>query len=456
VRRRLPQRTVPRPAETPAHAGQLGGFDKDEFLKGSPDKPDLARHLDLSDRANIPDHGYCGGVVIDPAGLVLVNFHAIEGATKVYVHLPGGKGSYADIHAADGRSDLAVLKLLSPVEGLKPIKFGEVLVNDTPKRTVFPGKLTVLMVNPYVTGFVLGRPSGSLGSLTNIRRRPAEDPNDTVYRSVYLYGLLLEHDVKLNAGCSGGALLNLDGELIGLTTTIAAATGAELGPGYALPIDPNTRKVIDVLRRGEEVEYGFVGIALRRGTRAPIVIGSVTKYSPAAEARLQPDDIVTQINGNPAGNYEDLLLYLGSSLAGSKVRLTYRRGRDVREAEVTLAKFRNESPSIASVRPEPVFGLRVDYGSILAQQLGQNPFPRFNDPGVPPGVIVRDLLPDSPAAAKFKALGDNSRWLITRVNDTETPTPADFYKAARGQQSIKLTVIDPTEVPHRPREVTLP
>jgi serine protease Do len=397
-------------------------------------------------------------VVIDPAGVVLVNFHAVEGATKVYVHLPDGKGSYADIHAGDGRSDLAVLKLHTPPEGLKPVKFGEALVNDTPKRTVFPGKLVVLMLNPHVTGFLPGRPSASLGSITNIRRRPQEDPNDSSARSVYLYGMLLEHDVKLNAACSGGALLNLDGELIGLTTTVAAATGTELGPGYALPIDPNTRKIIDVLRRGEEVEYGFVGVSLRRGVREPIIIGSVTRYSPAAEARLQPDDRIVRINDNPARSYEDLLLYLGSSLAGSKVRLAYERGPNAKAVEVTvtLAKYRNETPWIASVRAEPVFGLRVDHGSILAQQLGLNPFPRFNDPGVPPGVIVRELVPDSPAAAKFKALGDNSRWLITRVNDTQTPTPADFYKAAKGQQSIKLTVIDPTEIPHRPREVTLP
>ena len=73
------------------------------------------------------------------------------------------------------------------------------------------------------------------------------------------------------------------------------------------------------------------------------------------------------------------------------------------------------------------------------------------------GVVeVRELAADSPAAAKFKLLGDNAHWVITHVNEMPTPTPPEFYKAAKGRQSLKLTVIDPTETNGRPREVTLP
>jgi hypothetical protein len=70
--------------------------------------------------------------------------------------------------------------------------------------------------------------------------------------------------------------------------------------------------------------------------------------------------------------------------------------------------------------------------------------------------MVRDLEPDSPAAARFKSLGDNNRWVVTQVNGTATPTPPEFYKAARGHQSLKLTVLDAADPTAKPRELTLP
>src|SRR6478672_11092428 len=93
---------IPGQADTP---GKLGTFDPKAFLKSepTPERVQLAKALDLSDPKSIPDHGYAGGVVIDAAGLILTPYHAIDGATRIYVFLPGGVGSYADIHAADAR-----------------------------------------------------------------------------------------------------------------------------------------------------------------------------------------------------------------------------------------------------------------------------------------------------------------------------------------------------------------
>ena len=451
----------PKPAKA-LQPGQLGGFDPKEFIKADP-KPGrekLAESLDLSDRDTIPDHGFSGGVVIDAAGLVLANYHAVDGATKVYVHTPGGGGSYADVHAADARSDLAVLKLLTPPPNLKPMKIGEVRVSatSTTNATVFPGKLVVLLVNPYLSGFSRrDGPSQSLGSISNVRRRPVPPPTPEnpqpkklgPQRAVYDYARLLEHDVRLNAAVSGGALVNLDGELIGLTTT-AAVPGGENGPNFALPIDTNSKRIIGVLARGEEVEYGFAGVTLVTEPPTPIKIGSVTRNGPAALAGVQPGDIIQRIDDLPAADYEDLLTHLGSATAGTQVKVTL-AGRG--EVQLTLAKFKHELPFIASVRPEPVFGLRIDYSSILAQTLGNV---KLDFEGVPNGVAVRELLPDSPAAAKFKALGDNAKWLITRVDGEPVTTPAKFYDATKGKASVKLTVIDPTETPRREREVTLP
>lgn len=444
----------------PAAPGRLGDFDPGAFANGDPTKVDLARRLDLSDRRTLPDHGCAGGVVIDAAGLVLTTYHVIDGATKVYVHLPGGKGSYADIHAADARSDLAVLRLITPPDGLHPVKIGEVRVFDLPngaRANVFPGKLTAVLAHGYVSGFAADRPSLFLGQLTNVRKRFDTPTSSTTNTSIYVYGALLEYaslsrpQVGLPIGCSGAAVVNLDGELIGLTTTAAVVSGPETGPGFALPIDAGLRGIIDVLRRGEEVEYGFLGVSANALARGPIVLSTVSPNSPAERAGLRVGDRIVRINGQPAREFHDLLLYATSALAGGKVRLMVETGAARRELTVTLAKIRNEAPSIASVRPEPVFGLRVDWSSLLAQTLRTDTLG-----GVRPGVIVREIVPGSAAATRFKALGDESRWLITRVNGTAVATPAEFYAAARGQPKVTLTLIDPYEPTPTERTVTLP
>src|SRR4029077_15656670 len=101
--------------------------------------------LDLSH----PDHqpeAYGSGVVLDDSGLILTNAHVIRGATKIYVRLPGNRGSYADIHASDPRSDLAVLKLIDKVADLKPLKFGD-------GGKLRKGQFVVSVANPFAAGF---------------------------------------------------------------------------------------------------------------------------------------------------------------------------------------------------------------------------------------------------------------------------------------------------------------
>ena len=80
--------------------------------------------------------------------------------------------------------------------------------------------------------------------------------------SYYKCGTLLEHDVKVNAGVTGGVLVNLDGEMIGMTTSAAVVYNRDIGPGYAIPADENFRRLVDVLKRGEEIEYGFLGVSI--------------------------------------------------------------------------------------------------------------------------------------------------------------------------------------------------
>jgi serine protease Do len=443
-----PHRSGEQPGNADDHQGKLGGFDKDAFVKAYPKLQKLAVSLDLSDPNNITDHGFACGVVIDPAGLILTPYHVVEGATKIYVHLPGQSGSYADIHAADSRSDLAVLKLITPPQGLTAIKFGEVRLQPQHGKpaTITRGKLTILVASSSGPDAALNKPTAAMGSVTNLHiPNPNPDKNEIISDSYYTYAPLIAHDAKLNMGIDGAALLDLDGNLIGLTTSTAILTG-ERGASYAFPADEYFRNIVEVLRRGEEVEYGYLGVRGPIKDQRGLRFQSVMLHSPASRAGMDEHDLLTHVNGYPTSTYPELLLRVGSALAGTKVTLTLVASGRNRDVEVTLGKFAHKQPFIASVRPEPVFGLRVDYSSVLAQKDNAHA-PVF-------GVCVRDIAAKSPAAMK---LGERpERWFITRVNGTPVRTPAEFYKAAKGEKTIKLTLLDPTESKSAEREVTLP
>ncbi len=430
--------------------GKLGAFDRNAYLHAHPNEKRLALSLDLSDPVAIAEHGYACGVVIDAAGLILTPYHVVEGATKVFVFLPGQVGSYADILAADTRSDLAVLKLITPLPKLTSITLADVQLPERARRgTVFEGKLAVLVASSYLPGFPIGKPAATLGSITSIYQ-PANGPGAGASDSYYRHGPLLGHDAKLNTGIDGAALLNLDGEMIGLTTSGPNVTG-DRGPHFAFPCDEYFRNVVGVLRRGEEVEYGYLGVQGPNAGPGGIGFDVVMPGGPAARAGLESGDFLTHVNGHPTNTYEQLLLRIGAALAGSKVRLTVLRDGRRREIDVVLGKFAHKQPCIASVRPAAVFGLRVDYDSVLSQaQRGPRGFGSI----VPPGVSVREVAPGSAAA---RALGERpERWIITRVNGKAITTPAEFYKAAQGQKSIKLMLQDPTDRNRTDREVTLP
>lgn len=427
-----------------AEQGNLGDFRMiraTRFNRGPRDES--MKRLDLARPETVPE-SYGSGVVIDDRGLILTNFHVIERAKKVYVRLPGnGRGSYANILAADGRSDLAVLKMIEPPSDLKAVPFGD-------GGKVRKGDWVISLANPFAAGFQDGSPSVSWGFVANLRRRVGGPPDETKRaKPLAQYGTLMQTDARLNLGCSGGALLNLNGELIGLSTSIAGVTGGEAAGGYAIPLDANVRKMIDVLKRGEEIEYGFLGVQVTtdsRGDGRGVEISSVALGQPAARAGMQDRDVVVSINGNPIRENDDLFLHISAALAGSETEIQVRRGAELVTLKVRLAKSSHGEPVIASKRPEPVFGLWVDYASTLS--IDSNP---------PEGVLIRELKSGS-AAEKNKDLKewtDRARLIIVAVNGKPVPTPADFYREAAGKASIALDIVEASRDTTR-KTITLP
>jgi S1-C subfamily serine protease len=408
--------------------GRLGSFDAEAAERGllarglsETDRRELVRRLDLADATHVPE-AYGSGIVLDEHGLILTNYHVVQGATKLFVRLPGGKSSYADIYAADPRSDLAVLKLLDRKLVLRAIPLGD---GGEVKR----GQFVLTIANPFAAGFRDGQPSASWGILSNIRRRPAGNLQaESELRTLHQYGNLLQTDARLNLGCSGGALVNLKGEMIGLTTALAAIQGGETPGGFALPLDQGMHRIVASLKRGEEVEYGFLGVRFepRQAGSKGVPLSYVYPGSPADLAGLHPKDLILGVNGTTVHDTDDLLLALGVQLAGAAVRLDvlHPAPRKREQVEVQLAKYYVPGKKIASeLGARPFFrGLRVDYTSLLAQQPWQGLLPR-----IPAGVLITDVQSNSAAANAFLKTGD----IVTHVQGRVVNTPALFYETTR-------------------------
>ncbi len=369
-------------------------------------------------------------------GLILTNEHVVRDSKQIYVRLPSGKGSYADVYNSDPRSDLAILKLRErwPVQVMK-LGDGE---------HVRKGQFVLSLANPYAAGFPDGSPSASWGIISNIRRRApgkalSPDEQDRAKVTLHQYGSLIQTDARLNLGCSGGALIDLKGEMIGLTTSQAAISGSETAGGFAVPMNTRMKAIVQRLLEGREVEYGFLGVQFRNRyavTQGDGVEVHVLRGSPLYQVLRHRsfDSVVIQaVDGIPIHCTEDLLYAVGSQLAGTKIRLKIRGYPEPKT--VTLAKNYVPGPVTATVRPPFVHGLRVDYTSVLFIRA------RWSDE-IPAGVFASEVEPGS--QAEQKQLKDA---VITQVNGQPVNTPAEFYRVvAQKRGPIQLLLNNGTEV----------
>ncbi len=436
----------------PKFPGKLGGYITNDppMHRFGPFLPPPANKLDLSKSENVADNTFGSGVVIDSKrGLVLTTQHLIDGATKIFVRLSNGEGSYADIHASDARSDLAVLKLLKPPAVLSEAKIASVRLVDSPdgkKANLKRGSWVIALGHPLASGFLDGVPSASWGILSNIRRRSGVAPQREELRTkpLHTYGSLLQTDARITLGSSGSVLLNLDGEVVGLGSAVAAVQGSEASGGFGIPFDANYRRIVAVLKEGLEVDYGFLGVAPTSFPGGGVRVSNLTPGCPAYDAGIHSDDILKKIDGNPLKDTDDLLLYVGAALAGTDVTIDFLRDGKPMSVSVNLAKMANPLASISSNPGPAVFGLRADYSSLrLIGLLGIPNAQRF----IPPtGVSVKDLETGSVAEKKFKEAGEaRAGWIITHIDDTAVRSPAEFNKATVGKQRIKLTLADPND-----------
>ncbi len=365
------------------------------------------------------------GVVIGDHGEILTLYHVVKGARELRVRAAGRQEFEAEIIAADPRSDLAVIV---PAEGdaadkprLKPVPIGDA-------SRLRKGSFLVALGNPFNAARD-GKPSASWGILSNVARRLDGDLDDSPRfpkaRQLNNYPTLLQLDSKLNLGMSGGAVINLKGELVGLTTMAASPAGFDAMAGYAIPMDKLGRRVVDTLKQGKEVEYGLLGIRADQVPRPSNRVMEVQPNSPAAFGQLQANDEIIAVNDAPVVDFETLILAVNAYSAGDTVTLKIRRGDEMIERSIVLAKFPVEGEVIATNRPKAWRGLRVDYTTAVGYRtFGPN---LLDSPNA--GVVVSEVEEGSPAAVA----GLKKGLVIRRVGTQSLRSPRDFAEAVAGQ-----------------------
>ncbi|MCX4246274.1 S1C family serine protease [Paraliomyxa miuraensis] len=268
--------------------------------------------------------GMGSGFVVEADGLVVTNHHVIDGARTIEVRLSDGRKFPARVVGSDPATDLALLRL-HEANDLPVVTLGS-------SATLEVGDWVVAMGNPMgldhsaTVGIVSGKGRGSLG----------------LYRDSYID--FLQTDADIAPGSSGGPLFNLRGEVIGINT----AVGADLRPGFAIPID-QAKRIVEQLRDRGEVVRGWLGAGNQPGARGA-TIGSVYEGTPAERAGLRPGDVIETLDGESVPDFESLRARVGSKSPGDEVELRVRRGDDMIELRATLGA-KPEASSLEALRP---------------------------------------------------------------------------------------------------------
>ena len=269
------------------------------------------------------------GVVIEKNGLIITNHHVIEDATNVRVIFEDGRMYESEIIGSDRLTDIGLIKI--NIESLTPISFGN-------SSDILVGDLAVAIGHPLTLG---AAPTVTTGIISALDRR-LDVGSDAMNTGVTLFGLI-QTDAPITRGSSGGALLNQNGELIGITTAIATADVGAEGLGFAVPINLAMSIVKDILDDGK-VLHAFLGILGAQyfevaDDGARIFSGVLIQelYGPAddiyaiGKAGALPGDIIKKVNDINVTTLDQLITILRSMRAGDEITIEIERNENIIE-----------------------------------------------------------------------------------------------------------------------------
>ncbi|MBK8397195.1 MAG: trypsin-like peptidase domain-containing protein [Leptospiraceae bacterium] len=262
--------------------------------------------------------GLGSGIILNKEGYILTNEHVVHETDKLHVKLKNKKSYEAEIIGADPVSDIALLKIKG-AKDLTPIELG-----DSSKVKVGDWAIAIGAPLGYEHSFTVGVVSGIA--------RGGIDSSGVSY---------IQTDAAINQGNSGGPLLDIYGRVIGINRMIVSPSGGSIGIGFAIPIN-EAKNIVDEIKTNGKIKRPWVGIALdaidedsKQELKISSTEGAIIKQiygdSPAAEARLELMDVITQINEEKIKSPEDVVNFVRKSKVGDKLTfIVLRKGKEVK------------------------------------------------------------------------------------------------------------------------------
>lgn len=371
-------------AEVKGRANSQTQFNLDDLFRQGPGQQQPQQQRPQIER------GLGSGVIVSADGTILTNNHVVEGAEKITVLLADNKSFDAKLVGSDKPSDMAVIKI--EAQNMPFLTLGN-------SDTVRVGDIVLAIGNPLGIGQTV-----TAGIISAKGRRTGlsyGNSNDT-------FEDFLQTDAPINRGNSGGALVNLNGELIGINSQILAGgpAGGNIGIGFSIPSNM-AKSVMEQLLKDGKVRRGMLGIniqnisedtakALELKDTAGVLVSNVRAGSSADKAGVKRGDIITAINGEKIEDSNVLRNKVAGTLPGSEIKLTITREGNPVELTATLDEYNVDGAGTAA--PE-----------------GQNP----NAPNAQPqgGKLGLSLQPVTPSVAKQLGINEGEGLVVTDVDE---------------------------------------
>ena len=260
-----------------------------------------------------PQVGLGSAVVVSPQGYLLTNNHVIDGADDIEVQLNDGRKARAKLIGTDPESDLAVLKI--DLDKLPVITFGNT-------EQIEVGDVVLAIGNPFGVGQTV-----TSGIVSALGRNQL---------GINTFENFIQTDAAINPGNSGGALVDAQGNLVGINTAIYSRSGGNMGIGFAIPAN-TAKQVMEALISNGEVKRGWIGAELRDLTpeiadtfnlpiREGVLVTGVLQRGPASEGGIRPGDVITKIKDQNIRSTGQLLTLVAAQQPQSEVGITVQRG----------------------------------------------------------------------------------------------------------------------------------
>ena len=402
----------------------------EDFFKGFPQQ---------QQRPQI-ERGLGSGVIVSADGTILTNHHVVDGADKITIEMNDKRTFSAKIVGSDQPSDLAVLKIES--NNLPFLNF-----SDSDKVRV--GDIVLAIGNPLGIGqSVTEGIISAKGRRTGLSDGSFED--------------FLQTDAPINRGNSGGALINLAGELIGINSQILSPSGGSIGIGFSIPSNM-AKSVMEQLVKDGKVRRGQLGVTIQNITEGlaknldlketrGVIVSGVKSGSASDKAGIKRGDVIVAINGEKIEDSNTLRNKVAGTAPGSEIAITIIRNGEEQQLKATLDEF-----DVAGAKRPDSEGNRDPSGKADQNgKLGLNLQPltpdfaqRLNLPAETKGLVVTEVDPNGAAAEEGLSKGD----VIMEINRQPVETIADVQAAldkagdkpsllliARGNQTAYITV----------------